>query len=200
MDYYQKVVSHLLDSKPGQRYKKIKQMTGKMQTGQDFGYDEPNKQNADCLNTHLAAILQSLPPLNLEDFPHSSPDLMDFPIITEFQVRLKFMKLKRTSITPLSIPVALIKAFPEFLSTRLTLIFNKIAMSGQYPRNWKKGFITSIPKKGAPCDFTGLWPIMMTSIFSKIYERFIAGWLKTFILHKIDPQQYGNILKSSTSI
>ena len=42
--YYQKEVSHLLDSKPGQWYKRIKQMTGKTQTGLDFGYDDRIKQ------------------------------------------------------------------------------------------------------------------------------------------------------------
>ena len=77
--YYQKEVSHLLDSKPGQWYKRIKQMTGKPQTGLDFGYDEPEKETADRLNTHLAVTVQSIPPLNLEDFPHPFPDLMDFP-------------------------------------------------------------------------------------------------------------------------
>ena len=70
-------------------------------------------------------------------------------------------------------------------------------MSGQYTQNSKKGFIAPIPKKGAPCNFSGEWPITMTSIFSTIYESFIAGWLKTSILHKIDPQKLGNIPKSS---
>jgi hypothetical protein len=47
----------------------IKPMTGKTQTGLDFGYDEPDKETADRLNTHLAEIVQSLPPLNSEYFP-----------------------------------------------------------------------------------------------------------------------------------
>ncbi|KAK2717071.1 hypothetical protein QYM36_007272 [Artemia franciscana] len=110
-------------------------MTGKTQTGLDFGHDEPDKETTDHLSAHLAAIVQSLLPLNSEDFPHPSLDFMDFPIITESRVGLKLMKLKKISIIPLDIPADLIQAFPEFLSALLTLIFNKITVSGQYPQN-----------------------------------------------------------------
>ncbi|KAK2717610.1 hypothetical protein QYM36_006398 [Artemia franciscana] len=107
-------------------------MTGKTQTGLDFGYDEQDKEIAARLNTHLAAIVQSRPPLNSEDFPHPSSDLMDFSAITESQVRLKLLKLKRNSITSLDLPVDLIKDFPKLLRALLTLVFSKITMSGQY--------------------------------------------------------------------
>ena len=121
---------------------------------------------------------------------------MDFPIITRSQVLLKLMKLKRTSIAPFDIPVDLNKAFSD---ASLTFIFNKITMSGQYPQNWEKVFITPIFKKGAPCNFTSVRRVAMTPIFSKIYKSFIAGCPKTCNLHKIDPQRFGNIPKYSAS-
>ena len=93
-------------------------MTGEVQSGFDFGYDELDKETADHLNTHRAAIVQSLPPLNSEDFLHPSPDFTNFPIIMESQARLKLMKLKRTSVTKLDFPFDLIEVFPEFLVLR----------------------------------------------------------------------------------
>ena len=46
-------------------------MIGKTETGLNFGYYEPDKETAD----RLAAIVQSLPSLNLDDFSIQSPDL-----------------------------------------------------------------------------------------------------------------------------
>lgn len=41
--YYLKGVSHLLDSKPVERYKGIKQLTDKTKKQLKFSYDEPDK-------------------------------------------------------------------------------------------------------------------------------------------------------------
>jgi len=69
----------------------------------------------------------------------------------------------------------------------------------QAPTKMEKGIHNPYPKKEAICNFTGAHPNTMTSNFCKIYKSFIAGWLKTFILDKIDSQQIGNIPKSLTS-
>ena len=186
--YVERKVNHLFESKPSQWYNRIKRMTGKVEKGVDFGIDEDDVVTANSLNKHLGNIVQSLPPLLSVGIPTPPPESFDFPLISESQVFFKLKRLKRTSITPVDIPIDLIKAFPDYLSGPLTLLFNQVTKTGEYPSIWKNGFITPIPKKDAPNDFSGVRPITMTPIFSKVYESFVAAWLKDRILDKIDPK------------
>ena len=78
-------------------------------------------------------------------------------------------KLKKTSICPIDIPIHIIKAFPDKLSTPLVSIFNDISNSGCYPSRWKVDYITPIKKKRGVNDFTGVRQITLTPVFfSKI--------------------------------
>jgi len=105
--------------------------------------------------------------------------------------------LKRTSVTPVYIPLDLIKVFPDRLCFPLAYIFNLITKFGDYPSIWKNGYVTPIPKKDAPNDFSGIRPITMTLEFSKVYVSFLAGWLKKQVKVLVDPRQSGNMPKTS---
>ena len=168
-------------------------MTGKVEKAVDFSIDEDDVVTANSLNKHLGSIVQSLPPLLSKEVPTPPPESFNFPLISESQVFFKLKRLKRTSIIPVDIPVDLIKPFPDYLSGHLTLLFNQVTKTGEYPSIWKNGFITSIPKKDASNECLGVRPV-----FSKMYESSVAAWLKDSIMEKIDPRQFGNIPNTST--
>ena len=200
-NYYENEVDHLLESKPSQFFSKVKSLTGKSSQPVDFMKDEPLEKTANDLNAHFASIVQSYPPLPPEDPPVSLTTPSDDNLIADISSAIiirKLSSLKRTSVAPFDIPVALIKAFAKELSFPLQIIFNNITKTGYFPKKWKKGFITPIPKKGAANDFSGVRPITVTSVFSRIYESFVAAWLKKYLLKVTDRKQFGNIPKCST--
>ena len=137
-----------------------------------FVSDSNDEKVANQLNGHLARIIQSLPPLDVnkttQEYQKIPHDDIPLPTISEGQVFSKIKKLKRTSIIPIDIPIELIKAFPDKLTRPLTQIFNCISTSSVYPQIWKTGYVTSIPKKDTELNFDGVRPITLTPLFSKM--------------------------------
>ena len=61
------------------------------------------------------------------------------------------------------------------------------------------GYVTPIPKKDTELNFDGVRPITLTPLFSKMYESFVANWLKAEDEPLLDPHQYSNRKNTSTS-
>ena len=132
-------------------YKEIKRICRKSPSGVDFCSDSNDKTLANQLNGHLAIIIQSLPPLEVnktkQEYKKIPHDDVHLPTISEDQVFSKIKKPQRTSITPINIPIELIKTFPGKLTKPLTQIFNCISTFSVYPQIWKTGYVIPIPKK-----------------------------------------------------
>ena len=194
---------YLFESKPSMWYKEIKRICGKSPSGVDFCSDSNDEKVANQLNGHLARIIQSLPPFDvnktIQEYQKIPHDDIPLPTISEGQVFSQIKKLKRTSITPIDIPIELIKAFPDKLTKPLMQIFNYILTSSVYPQIWKTGYVTPIPKKDTELNFDGVRPINVPPLFSKMYESFVANWLKAEVEPLLDPHQYGNRKNTSTS-
>ena len=107
--------------------------------------DDTDTKLASQLNAHLASIVQTLPPLRPDEIP--LPDYQDLPIITAKMLTKKLRMLKQTSVTPIDIPIQIIKAFPEKLSQPLSNLFNHITISGNFPSLWKKDMCQQYHKK-----------------------------------------------------
>ena len=107
-------------------------MTAKVEKGVDFGVDKDYVVTAKSLNKCLSNIVQLFRPLLRREVPTPSPESFDFSLISESQVFFKLKRLKRTSITPVDIPVDLIKTFPNYVSGPLTLLFNLVTKTGEY--------------------------------------------------------------------
>ena len=105
--------------------------------------------------------------------------------------------MKRTNVTPVVIPADLIKVFSERLCFPLAHIFNLIIKSDDYASILENRYVTLIPKKNAPNDFSRVRPIAMTPVFCKVYESFLATWLKKQVIKLIDPKEFGNIPRTS---
>ena len=59
--------------------------------------------------------------------------------------------------------------------------------------------MTPIQKEGAEEGFNRVRPIMLISVFSKLYESFLTDWLKSKIEEFIDQKQFGNQYGLSTT-
>ena len=59
--------------------------------------------------------------------------------------------------------------------------------------------VTHVKKKGSKQDFAGIRPIIITRVFSKLYESFLADWLKVKIIPNVDQIQFENLHSTSTT-
>ncbi len=77
--------------------------------------------------------------------------------------------------------------------------FNKCLQEGVFPTVWKTAAIIPVPKVPKPQTANDLRPIALTPIFGRVFESFLARWLREDFEPELDPQQYGNVKGISTS-
>ena len=86
-EYYHKKLVYLFESKPSMWYKEIKRICGKSPSGVDFCSDSNDETVANQLNGHLARIIQSLPPFDVnktnQEYQKISHDDIPLPTISE---------------------------------------------------------------------------------------------------------------------
>ena len=80
----------------------------------------------------------------------------------------------------------------------LTDILNSSFLEGKVPEQWKKAIVVPIPKQHPP-NIDKLRPVSLTSVFAKIAEGFVTGWVLDDVEHKIDKRQFGNVKGVSTA-
>ena len=195
--YYKNKIEELFTNKPKNWYSEVKKLCGRSLDQLNFNLPEPPDVTANSLNKFLASIVQSLPALPIQ-LSTGAPSPF-FPTVSPSEIERRIDKLRKTSVCPLDIPFPLIRAFGDFLSKPLSVLFNEITKSGQIPTIWKQGFITPLKKKNGKPGFDGVRPITLTPIFSKLYEGFLADLLKEKILPLTDLKQFGNLKSTSTS-
>ncbi|KAI8493247.1 hypothetical protein Bbelb_292510 [Branchiostoma belcheri] len=99
---------------------------------------------------------------------------------------------------PDGIPGKLIKEFAFELSVPLTDVLNSSLRESTVPEEWKIAAVVPVPKTKPP-SLNELRPISLTSLLSKVAEKFICQWAMTDILLHIDTQQFGGIKGRSTT-
>ena len=144
-----------------------KKLCGRSLDQLDFNLPESPEVTANNLNKFLASIVQSLPALSYQLPTDDLPPA--FLSISPSEIERRIGILRKISVCPLDIPFHLISAFSDFLSKPLSVIFNEITESGQYPQIWKQGFITPLKKKDGKPGFEGVRPISPT--FSLNYMK-----------------------------
>ena len=85
----------------------------------------------------------------------------------------------------------------ESLSVPLASIFNEILTHYVWPVDWKREFVTVIPKKSDPTSFADLRNISCTKAFSKIFEQHVLSCLKEEV--GLKSNQYGGEKGCSTT-
>ena len=110
--------------------------------------------------------------------------------IREFGVQAKLMALDPgKSAGPDNIYPRLLKECATTLSKPLTILLNKSISEGSVPSSWKKANVTPIYKKGSRTDSDNYRPISLTSVLSKLLEKFVK---ETMLNHMIDNNLFSN--------
>ena len=71
-------------------------------------------------------------------------------------------------------------------------------MEGKVSDQWKRAIVVPIPKQYPP-NIDKLRPVSLTSVFAKIAEGFVTGWVLDDVEHMIDKRQFGNVKRVSTA-
>jgi hypothetical protein len=65
-------------------------------------------------------------------------------------------------------------SFIKLLLPVLTLIFNHIFVSSEFPGKWKTSVVMPIPKVSSPVKFSDYRPIILLVCLSKVFEVLMA--------------------------
>jgi len=97
----------------------------------------------------------------------------------------------------LDIPFPLISAIIAILSKPLSVLFNESL--GEFLQFGSRVSYPLLKKKNGKPGFEGVRPITLTPDFSKLYEGFLADWLKEKIIPLTDLSQFGNLKSTYNS-
>ena len=209
-EYYQSKIQNLKEEQPKQWWAEVKRLSGmKLQTNdlvnhidiEDFS-ELSSKDQANLINTAF------LEPLN--QYKLASPlsyrnleELSEIPTVSVERVRKALNGLnKHKACGPDEIPNWLLKDFSDILAQPITSIINASYKEQQLPKMWKTANVTPLPKTRLVQDLIKqLRPISLTPCLSKLAEEFIVtDYIKPAIIEVIDPNQYGVIPSSSTTM
>ena len=93
----------------------------------------------------------------------------------------------------------LVKECSAELIPPVTIIYNKITSSKEYPRAWVNEQQIPIPKANPPSSIDDVRNLSCTPFMSKQYESFISDWLLPIVNPFLDPGQCGGLKNSSVS-
>ena len=159
----------------------------------------PNKKDADVAD-EVAAFFNEISgefdPLQPSQVP--STYHRDLPRLSPSMVEDRLKKSKKTSsMVNGDLFPALINKCADSISTPLADIYNCILDTYVWPIAWKREFVTTIPKKKLPTDFSDLRNISCTLYFSKIFEAYVLQCtLEEISLKK---NQFGGVKGCSTT-
>lgn len=200
--FYAENVEGLKKSQPSRWHKNIRNLTGHNNKAGDFdipGLGNSVEDQSEKLNEHFSAVCCELPPLRSECLPAYLP-AQPPPKIDRGDVLKQLNKLNASKAGhPEDIPIKLIKEFSFELSQPLCSIFNVCLQEGSFPSVWKTAAIIPVPKVNKPTNANQLRPIALTKILGRVFEAFLAQWLKDDFSPQLDCKQYGNVKATSTT-
>ena len=158
-------------------------------------HGQSDEDTAEELARYFNRISEEFNPLSPGDIPCTRDK--DMPVLHEYKVASRIRRFKKPrSTVPGDIFPQLVTHFADFLAVPLADIFNKITSSKQWPKCWKKEYVTIIPKKNCPESLADLRNISCTLLASKIYESYVLDWIKKEVT--LRSNQYGGVKGLST--
>ena len=213
--FLDKNVRDLKESDPGKAYATLKRMGAQPGDDLDDGtfslleHLEANltsQQSVEKIAEHFSRISQEYPALNVKTLSETVQRKLkerlkaNLPYVSRFQVENMIRKAKKSkSGVPGDLPKMLHKEFGQELSVPLSVIFNNIVKTGQWPDSWKVEFGLPLKKKANPINEDELRIISLTPFFSKVFERFVMTWLMDYLREHLDWWQYGGQKGNSVS-
>ena len=213
--YKQKILAEVKEGKRNNSYSALRKLETGVNVGKNSNFTLPEHveedlsafQSAERLADYFSKISQEFEPICKDKFPPFIREKLttgksDFtkPVLEEWEVYQKLCKSKKpNSLIPGDLPVKLVKEFTVELATPITLIYNKITESAEYPNQWVVEYQLPIPKVHPPLTEDDTRNIASTAYFSKVYESFLGEWIFPFIEPFLDPGQCGGLKGSSIS-
>ena len=109
---------------------------------------------------------------------------LDSPI-TENEINTAMRLLKSNKaygpVRPDQITIEMLKFGAQSLLTPLCKVFNSVLMSGLYPKDWSRSYISALCKKGPKTDPDNYRGIAVTSCVSKLYLLILNSRLTLFL-------------------
>ena len=213
---YKKAAKHYLDGciedmmeeAPGKAYRALKKLGARPgDCGEETGFTitshvEQNlspQQSVEQIADYFSSISQQYAPLNLQELPErlraeieAPSGTYNIPKIEAWEV-WETMKMgrKTKSSVPGELPAKLRHEFGPEIAEPASIIFNKIATSGEWPEHWKEGSAVPLKKVPAPTDESETRLIEITNYLSLQMEKIVLKWLYVYISDKLDRDQFG---------
>ena len=136
--------------------------------GEDFIVEE--------LAEYFNSISSEYEPLNIDEVPSTFD--RQLPLLTAETVEEGIKKAKKpSSVVPGDLPPCLLSRHASLLAVPVTRIFNIMTTHQTWPTEWKKEYVTVIPKIPQAQDPSECRNISCTNFFSKLHESFVLQWL-----------------------
>ena len=143
---------------------------------------------------YFAAVSKEFTPLT----PSTTNEGTNFRKLAEHEVAVRIKKAKKPrSGLPGDIFPELLTKYAEDLSVPLTIIYNKVLKTADWPAQWKNEHITVIPKKKKPQGLNECRNISCTNFWSKVLESIMLARLRYEI--EDDPAQFGGLKGCGTA-
>ena len=213
--YTNKLKEEVANGKRGSTYTAIRKLGNRPFDSSPNTFDIPefvqnnldDEQAAEALADHFSSISQEFQPIDVTQFPPNLRDELtrgseekNIPVLEEYEVFDKITRAKKPhSTVEGDLKRELVKECSVELAAPITLIYNKITESKEFPRSWVKEQQTPIPKVHPPASMDDLRNISCTPFLSKQYESFLSDWLLPIVNPFLDPGQCGGLKNSSIS-
>ena len=208
--YYESNIQNLKGENPKRWWSEAKRLSGMKEKNSDLSsqikIDEfsnfPQREQANIINTAFLEPIEEyrlVVPPPCRDLEESTEVLT----VTEMRVEKALAKLNPEKASgPDNIPNWLLRDYSRIVALPIMNIINTSYREQKLPACWKMADVSPLPKKKPVKDLKkDLRPISLTPSVSKVAEGFVVeDYVKPAILKVIDPNQYGTIPNSSTTI
>ena len=162
----------------------------------DLRPGKPEGEVAEEAASFFNRISAEFEPLEPSDIP--STYHRDLPLLSPADVEKMLKDAKKSgSMVKGDIFPKMINRCSPYLAWPLSYIYNLITRSYLWPIHWKREFVTIIPKKTTPGDFSDMRNISCTLFISKVYEQFVLRCLQEET--SLKDNQFGGVKGCSTT-
>ncbi len=172
-------------------------------------YDGDMDKLIEGINVFFASVSVPLDPIS-----ENNPLLQQqCEVPSEYNITVEVMEKRLSKVkhfkggSPDGLPAWIFHDFSHIPVEHLASIANAAMRQGVHPNMWKLSNTVPVPKvnpppplKKTPNIQSDLRPISLIPIASKVLEYFPCEWIYECIKDKVDPNQFGEIKGSSTTL
>ncbi len=206
--YYKAKISQLQDQ-PKEWWKELNNIIGKKDSSNPWSgilnaeYDGNEHKLAERFNQFFQSITANMDPLDTSNLKLGQDiDVPDQYLVSVEDVEKSLMKVNVGKAPgPDGIPNWLLRDYAGIVGAPLAAIWNNTMRKGLLPTEWKSAEVIPLAKVTPPQSVENdARPVSLTPTAVKQQESFVYRWLWDVVKDKINPNQYGCVKKSSTTM